>query len=546
MKIKYSKHTLAIVNTLAVLLVVGVFFAKPGYLFFTDYVVGPHMSPDPTSGWFYADTLFSFLSHIISAAFLQKCIFVFLSYLLLVSGNKLAERFTKNTVLIILGGLFAFFNPFVYERMMYGQVGVLLGLGFCIMGFAHFIDFLQDKKYTGLSFAGLFFGFAILFSNHYIFIILLLVILSFVFFWRVWSEHMHSQIFWKHIAIAGVAILLINGLWLISTFAVHGNAKQGLLSSINQTELQSFEISGNTSFDSLKLGVMMSGFWGKDQHRFIDVTQIRAIWGRGFILLVPFFMIGIYVFLSEKKRRNFGIFLLLIFLCSLFLALGVKSPATSGVTEWLFKHIPFYVGMRETQKWISLVVLVYIVFLTAGLEWLYDRHSKGTERYICSAVVGLAIIMQAPLLLFGFAGQVSPVQYPVDWQSANQLIVSQDTSCAGTSLFLPWHMYMSFSWIHAVVQSPAKQFFTCPVVQGTDVEWGAVYDDSGNPQSVAVESWINSAGTAQDPLVKEIPSLQYVILAKEADWEKYAWIDTLPYIHLVFDGPTVRVYRINK
>ena len=47
-------------------------------------------------------------------------------------------------------------------------------------------------------------------------------------------------------------------------------------------------------------------------------------------------------------------------------------------------------------------------------------------------------------------------------------------------------------------------------------------------------------------LLAQIPALTYIVVAKEADWKDYAWIDTLPYVHQVFDGSDIRLYVIDK
>ena len=434
-----NKQYIHLVNIVLVLLVAGIFFLKPGYLFFTDYVTGPRISIDLTSGWLYLQLIFSVLSKIISVAFLEKAVIAGLIYLLLASGNALAKRFSKNTLTIILVGICTLFNPFVYERMLYGQVGVLIGLSFCIFGIAYFFDFLNEEKYTHLPFAGLFFGLAILFSNHYLFIITLIVLVSCLCFWRKWQNAFSKKLFWKQALYALVVLFLINSIWIISTFASHTNTKQQLLSSITPAELQAFEVSGNSDFDALKLVTMMSGFWGKDQHRFFDITQSKQLYGRGFSIVALILLFGCIILLRDRSRRNLGIFILIIIVSSILLALGVKTSMTATLTEWLFKHVPFYVGMRETQKWVSVVVVGYAILLTVGLDTLFEKYIRNnTYKKIAFALIGLSIIMQAPLLLFGFAHQVTPTQYPSDWESVNQIMINEHTeSCTNQALFLP-------------------------------------------------------------------------------------------------------------
>ncbi len=541
-----KQRYLIIANTIVVLLVVGIFFLKPGYLFFTDYVVGPHVTLDPTSGWFLFNAVFSLLSHVIPAALIEKFLLAATAYLLLFSGNRIAGLFSTKKAVVFLSGLFALFNPFVYERIMYGQIGVVLGLAFFMLDIVAFVRFLEERQYPKLVTLGLFWGLAVLFSNQFLFFIVLAGVVSAFCFFPAWKEAVGKKRFWKNILAAVGICILINGTWLGATIVTKGNAKESLLSSITRQDLVSFQMSGNTVAQSVALGAMMSGFWGKDQHRFIDTTQVKTLWGRGFIIVFPIIGVGALLLLREKKRRRLAIFMMLLFAFGLFFALGVKSAASGAVTLWLFSHIPFYVGMRETGKWIGCVVLAYAMFLPAGLDWLYDRCSGKMVEYAVSLVVACAIIVQAPYLLFGFAGQVHPVPYPNDWKSVDRIISQGNPKCDASTLFLPWHMYMSFSWMREVVQNPANQFFSCPVLQGANIEWDGIYDNSGNPTSLAVEQWIVSKGLAPQVLLGQAPSIGYIIVAKDADWNEYSWVGTLPHVHLVFDGPTLRLYRLDK
>jgi hypothetical protein len=145
-------------------------------------------------------------------------------------------------------------------------------------------------------------------------------------------------------------------------------------------------------------------------------------------------------------------------------------------------------------------------------------------------------------LLFGFGGQVKPVPYPSDWYAVNDYIV-KDSGCSGSTLFFPWHMYMKFSWVGRVIADPAPSFFQCPVVGGTDVEWGGIYDNSKDSEGAAVEQWLETReGT--DLLQNNTFNIRYIILAKEVDWKNYAELDNNPALQLVMETPTLRVYKV--
>ena len=234
-----------------------------------------------------------------------------------------------------------------------------------------------------------------------------------------------------------------------------------------------------------------------------------------------------------------------LFLISVILAAGIRIPVGRELTYFLFNHLPLYKGLRESQKWVSVTSAMYLIFLSLGLRELFATKIVQRNAFSMKFFIGAIIVMQAPLLLFGFVGQVKPIQYPNDWYAANDAIV-RDSGCSGAILFLPWHMYMSFSWIGKIVANPAPSFFQCPVISGTDMEWGGIYDNSQSVQGREFIEWFESKGKNDILLNDKTLNIKYIVLAKELDWQNYAWIDTLPKVTLFQDTATLRVYKINE
>jgi hypothetical protein len=231
------------------------------------------------------------------------------------------------------------------------------------------------------------------------------------------------------------------------------------------------------------------------------------------------------------------------------LAAGIRLPIVDGITYWLFNHFPFYKGLRETQKWVAVVVVIYAIFLAVGIKNLFKVRIVRENGFIVGLFLIGVIIMQSPLLLWGFGGQVRPTEYPNDWHEANGYIVQDQEqsdkkqSCKENVLFLPWHMYMSFSWIGNVVISPAKYFFACPVISGTNMEWGGIYDNSQNYEGGLVNDYLAAAG-GTDMLSDNKLDIRYIILAKELDWRNYLWLENDPEVTLVKETETLRIYKV--
>ena len=158
------------------------------------------------------------------------------------------------------------------------------------------------------------------------------------------------------------------------------------------------------------------------------------------------------------------------------------------------------------------------------------------------------IIMQTPLLLWGLGGQVKPIQYPNDWREINEFIrlesyKVESKKCDDKILFLPWHMYMNFKWIGTIVANPANQFFDCPVISGTNMEFGGIYDNSQSKEGRAVQLWLASRGRT-DFLTANSFGVKYIILAKEIDWQNYLWLNFNPQVKLIKETEMIILYEV--
>ncbi len=193
-------------------------------------------------------------------------------------------------------------------------------------------------------------------------------------------------------------------------------------------------------------------------------------------------------------------------------------------------------------------MLVYLTFLSIGAEELFKTKWLAGKKILTSVFLGGVIIMQAPLLLWGLGEQVRPVDYPTDWYQADQSImlesgnVHQVDGCQDTILFLPWHLYMSFGWIGRNVANPAASFFHCPLISGTNMEWGGIYDNSGDVRGQAVGEWVKKKGETTDDVLGRY-NVRYIILAKEVDWRVYLWLDGLVGWQIAKDSQTLRIYE---
>ncbi|MFA6919328.1 MAG: hypothetical protein WC244_04465 [Patescibacteria group bacterium] len=538
-----------------VLAIILPWFFHSGYLFFSDFSLGPNFNiSNWWSGVFYQDLIMKGLSLVLPVDFLQKVFIGLIILLLLLAGKKIVEQFTADKWLIFVISLFVVFNPFVYDRFLYGQFGVILGLGFFVLFVGNMLQYIlavddsdKTKRFKidwTLIRASIFASLTILHSLHFIFFILALVIVFLVILTA--DKRLFSQIFILNFIICAIVVVAINANVIIGIVGNFSNTANFVQSGIIQNDLVAFQTSGKTGGEAISNVLMMSGFWGKDQHRYTDLTSFDTNWGRSFLLLLPLILYGVYRgFKSEDKKIKWltgG--LLIIFGIATFLAVGVRTGLTKAVTLWLFDNLPFYRGLRETQKWVAIEVVVYLIFLSWGAKEFFQKKIIARQQSVFKIFLAAIIIMQTPLLLWGFGGQVRPTNYPADWYEADKLITAE-SHCQGNILFLPWHAYMGFTWIGNIVSNPAPSFFTCSVISGTNMEWGGIYDNSQDPTGKKVDNWLSASGRT-DLLSDDNLSIKYVILAKEVDWKNYQWLSQESQLKLISDTATLRIYKVNE
>jgi len=526
----------------ATLAITAPWFFAPGFLFLTDLSWGPLVPLEWRLPTFFPNLIIVGLNTFLPLPLVQK-LFVSGAFLTAVMGGRsVARQFLSGNFAIFAVSLFALFNPFVYDRAGYGQFGIIYAFGFLCLTAASLIGFSRGREPRGMAFAGLWSGLAIMFSPHFLFF-------SGAFYALAINVSLTRGESLRRVAagalLAGVLAFGVNANWLVPALAGSSVVAETVGTRITREHLVAFQTSGETGLGALLNVVMLSGFWGKDQLRYVDLSRLGGLWGKAFMLLAPLMLYGAIRALrgSDRGERRLAIGLLVLIVSGWILAVGIRLPVARELTHWLFDHLPLYKGNRETQKWVSVVAVGYTVFLALGVREFLKLSLVRAHREVITGLLAAVIVMQAPTLLWGMGGQVRPVNFPPDWAETDRLLVQDD--CPGTVLFLPWHQYLSFAWTDTVVYNPAKFFFRCPILQGKNMEWAGIYDSSNAPEGIAVTRWVLKEGQTELFLDHRL-GLTHIILAKGADWERYAWLDTDPGLEPVFEGPYIKLFKIRQ
>ncbi len=538
---------------IAIIFIIFPIIFKDGYVFLSDYVFANYSGFNPNNFYIFS-FLIEILSKIFSLAFIGR-LFILLSLIVSIIGAKsIVQNFISNKWIVFVVSLFGLINPFVYDRTMYGQVGVVIAYGFLMLGTGFLFNILFNKKniIKNIIISSLFFGLSIAFALHFIFFSAL-ILLSFLILFIINKTLDKKTLIISSLLILFV-IILFNFSIISGLFNKNNSSINFVDNSITTKDLQAFATSGKYGFGAFYNVLSMSGFWGKDQFRYTDLTKNSFIWNFSFVIVFCLFIYGFiksFKYFKEKNIKYASYIFGSVFLLALILAIGIKAPIVKNISEFLFNYLPFYKGLRESQKWVSALNIAYIIFISIGIEKLleYKTLKNKYNKIAFLLFVSFIFILRAPLMLFAFNNQIELKNYPKDWYDVDK-IISDESGCKYNTLFLPWHMYMNFKFINeknitrGVVANPAHNFFKCNTIVGTNMEWGGIYDNSGDPMGNDIlNNFLKKNGIGAKDVLDRY-NIKYVILAKEVDYNNYLSLQALSYLQLRRETANLYLFKV--
>ncbi len=267
------------------------------------------------------------------------------------------------------------------------------------------------------------------------------------------------------------------------------------------------------------------------------------------IAFLGIFLLGIFGLVRQFINKDrLAMPLTLVAVIAYVLAIGIASPIFAPLANFLFAHFPFYIGLRESQKWVAVLVFVYAYFGAWGianfLQWEKIKNFK-YELGLFFAV--LPIIFAFPIVK-GMHQHFTPHEFPVEWQAAKTYL--QDKAGDAKILFFPWHLYANLDFAQKNTVVPARYFFGENVIQGNNTEFGGVYSHSLDEQTLAIEKYVARKDNPAEKINYENFSedmqkigIGTVMLAKTEDWQKYLWLDRID-IRKVLENDKLIIYEL--
>lgn len=176
---------------------------------------------------------------------------------------------------------------------------------------------------------------------------------------------------------------------------------------------------------------------------------------------------------------------------SLLLAVAGTPPVEPGM-RWLVANVAGAGLLRDGQKFLIPYALLVAVAFSVGADVLAGRLARRLDRtagrvvLVAAALLPVAIL---PDLAFGAAGQLRPVRYPDDWAAVSARV----SAAPGEVLSLPFHGYQRYRWNRdQVVRDPAPRFLDAPVLMNDALQVGDVTVDGENPRAARVRAILDA------------------------------------------------------
>ncbi len=445
-KIKLDKLIPFVYFPLLVVIILGPLLNR-GYIFLLDFISTPNKFDFSTQAIINSLPYYSIvvlLNSVFPTDIIQKLILV--SALLLIMCGIWYSLPKKIELLPrLITTTFYILNPFVYERFMAGHVGVLFGYGLLPLILRSFYKIFEDRTLKNI------FKTAVLMTIQFAllglhFIIIDAVILITIFLFNIINNYLNKKPTPKElyeniksdsrlITKIFFAGLILNIWWLIPIFIQSNNPTD----NFSNEHFSAYTSSADPKYGKFINLLGMYGFWRErtSGNEILLTKDFLPAWP---LFLLIFFIpitLGIIHLWKEKKYSYLGS-LMTMAIFSIAFSFGPSENWLGQINSFIFTYIPGFKGLRESQKFISLSVLVYTILLAYGLNYI-----KLKTKWLYAAVsllVFINIFFFNYKFLWGATGQVRVVDYPVSFIETKKIL--DEDKGEYKILVLPWHSYL--------------------------------------------------------------------------------------------------------
>ena len=550
------RHQLTLVFALVALAILGPLL-KPGYILTLDSPIAFNQEPlsyllgltsIPTSVFGATDNsapytlVLAFFDFWVPGWLVQKMLLLLIFFLAGVGVTRLPliEGIGR-----YYAGAFYAINPFIYIRFFAGQWGLLLGYALTPFALKAFLDFIKAPTLRNAVRVALLSTLIALAQLHSFALLLFLFgVLGIV---KLIKERV--TISYRRLLVGvGVTVglfIVINLFW-ISSFAADILGDQTVAGQLGESDKELYKPIGISPFGVVFDVASLHGFW---RVNYQYAGDFFSLWWAPFIATIFLTILGVVARLGRGKDHWLPLGMIILGVIAFILALGAATVPTGFIFDRLWSAVPGFPAFRDSHKFAGILVLSYAYLGALGIQEMWRLYVEPRlrlrwdwRRPLIGGMIILPLMFSFPLI--GTAGQTGTIEFPEEWHEIRDIIETDEGDYQ--VLFLPWHMYIRFSWLpndDKILASPALDFFGTKVITADNIEYGT-YSQSVNPVSHYVEFLLSRAhdldnlGELLAPL-----NVRYIILVDEADFSNYEFLRQQEDLKMVMHRPGITLFR---
>jgi len=471
----------------------------PGFVLTLDMSWTPtvplNWNTDTPNNTFLVRALLHALSIIIPSWMVQKLMLITLFFLLFYMPWKFLPLVRGTAARMFAAGIFAA-NPFVYSRMLAGQWAHLFGYAFLPFLFSALVDLSENpSRRHGINFFLALFCIGS-FSIHYFYLACVISVIwlcSFIVRSFIQRQTKQGKRIVLYALVGIVGFCIVNLFWILPALT----RKTPLEERFNEVYFSAFAAAPNGPASVMTNVAALGGFWGEDMAwRYYFVwPQDHTVFWFSVLVMLTLVLVGLLQLLKDKRTRFAAGVLFSIGVFAYITALGAADTPFKIFNMFLYNYIPFWSGLRDSNKIVGILVIVYAVCSGVGVHKLLVKlkeRSGNLESFASIAILALPMVF-GMYIWGGFHGQLNPVWYPQDWHEAKAMITALPPQ--EKVLVLPWHGYISLSFAeNRIVSNPAESFFgKTRVLVGRGIGFGSIHDQEIDPMYRDIDTLVANA-----------------------------------------------------
>lgn len=435
-----------LLSTLLAVLALGPLLLRRGFALRGDMVFVPQQPwKDAWLGWDGAtarfvpgDAVLSVATSVVPGDLLQKALLLGAFVLAGTGAGLLVRRhgFVARSAAVIV----MCWNPWVAERLLIGQWGVVVGyaaLPWVVLA----AERLRADPRRGIPQLVCWLGFTALWSPPSALAGALTALCVVAVRPRV-----------APLATVTIAAVLVNLPWLVPSLLSADRM------STTGDQFAAFAARGESGAGVLPSVLSLGGIWKSsvvpDERTLVPVVLLSCV-----TTVVAAFGWRLEAAGASARRRATGLGLALLASVSLAVAALPAVPVVTEALDAATGTLPALAFLRDSHRFLGPAVLVLLPGIAAATAWVWERR-PGAE-----AVRALAVLLAVwpalclPSLAWGMRGALDPVTYPAEWDVVGDLLESGPDR--GAVVVLPWRGgYRGYPWnARRAMLDPAPRYF---------------------------------------------------------------------------------------